>query len=72
LYSNRCVIARIGARRQLEGTAMTDKPEQRDMRDSHRTDESRAAEKKAGDSPFDEGKRPQDPPAEAPNSTIKQ
>jgi hypothetical protein len=52
---------------------MTDATVQRDMRDSHRTDESRAAEKKAGESPFDgEEKCPQDSPTEGPNSTIKQ
>ena len=52
---------------------MSDNPQQRDMRDSHRTDESRAVEKEAGDSPFGgEGKHPQDPPTEAPDSTIKQ
>lgn len=52
---------------------MTDKTQPRDMRDAHRTDESRAAEKKAGDAPFDgEGKRPEDAPAEDPHSTIKQ
>jgi hypothetical protein len=52
---------------------MTDKTQQRDMRDSHRTDESRAAEKKVGDSPFDgEGKQLQNPPPEAPVSTISQ
>jgi hypothetical protein len=52
---------------------MTDKPQQRDMRDSHRTDEKRAAEKEVGDSPFDgERKRPQDQSAGIPDSTIKQ
>jgi hypothetical protein len=73
LHSNRCVIARFGAHQLVEGSAMADKPQQRDMRDSHRTDESRAAEKKVGDSPFDgESKRPQDAPTEAPTSTINQ
>ena len=52
---------------------MSDKREQRDMRDLQRTDESRAAEKKAGEAPFNgEDQRPQDPPTEAPHSTIKQ
>jgi hypothetical protein len=52
---------------------MTDKTEQRDLRDSHRTDESRAAEKKAGDSPFDgEEKHPQDPSNGVPASAIKE
>jgi len=52
---------------------MNEKPQQQDMRDSHRTDESRAVEKKAGDAPFDwEVKRPQDKTAEAPNLTIEQ
>jgi len=51
---------------------MSDKREQRDMRDLQRTDESRAAEKKAGEAPFNEDKRPQDPPTEAAHSTIKQ
>lgn len=54
-------------------SVMNEKPQQRDMRDSHRTDESRAVEKKAGDAPFDwEVKRPQDKTAEAPNLTIEQ
>ena len=57
----------------MEESPMTDKTQPRDMRDAHRTDESRAAEKKAGDAPFDgEGKRPEDAPAEDPHSTIKQ
>ncbi|HEX9159291.1 MAG TPA: hypothetical protein VF835_03610 [Rhizomicrobium sp.] len=52
---------------------MTDKTQPRDMRDAHRTDESRAAEEKAGNAPFDsEGKGPEDAPAEDPHSTIKQ
>jgi hypothetical protein len=73
LYPNRCVIARIGRAKKAEGNVMSDKREQRDMRDLQRTDESRAAEKKAGEAPFNgEDKRPQDPPTEAAHSTIKQ
>jgi len=52
---------------------MADKPVQRDMRDSHRTDESRAAEKKVGDARFDgEEKSPQAPPSGIRDSTINQ
>jgi hypothetical protein len=59
--------------KRAEGNVISDNPQQRDMFDAERTDESRAAEKKVGNSPFGgEGKRPQDPPTEAPHSTIKQ
>jgi len=52
---------------------MSNKPEQRDLRELQRTDESRAAEKKVGDFPFDErGKRPQDASTEPPHAMVKQ
>jgi len=52
---------------------MTDETQKRDMREASRTDESRAAEKKAGDAPFDrETTRPQDPPREPQESANRQ
>lgn len=52
MHSDRYLIAHFVPRNHAEGNTMTDKTQKPDMRDSHRTDASRAAEKEAGEVSF--------------------